>query len=255
MAEWFVLREGDKEPAGPYGREEIRELLAKGKLGLEARANAVGTDAWVRLREVMGREGPPNDDSSARGSASQDVPPGNEPRTSVRSGLRTAYVLIGVGAVLAIELGVASYLLLTALERQHVERRDAQEQARQEDLKRAEEEKAAARTEQRGTVVALDAIAHDCLADNSVATCYLTNGSDKPLVACMQGIVMQKESAGIRLYSMPMCTGPIPPMTTKQVSAPWVQGRVVDLCHDVRGFLEWDKCDFKVINHELKAPK
>jgi hypothetical protein len=95
---------------------------------------------------------------------------------------------------------------------------------------------------------------HECSAVNSEVTCHLTNFEKTPIVTCMQGVLVQKEAAGVRLYSMPMCSGAIPPMTTMSVTAPWDAGRATDICKSSSSnFLDWEKCNFSVIDYEKKA--
>lgn len=95
---------------------------------------------------------------------------------------------------------------------------------------------------------------HECSAINNEVTCHLTNFEKTPIVTCMQGVLVQKEAAGVRLYSMPMCSGPISPMTTLSVTAPWDAGRATDICKSsTSNFLDWEKCNFSVIDYEKKA--
>lgn len=156
-----------------------------------------------------------------------------------------APILIGL---LMIEIGVLTGLQFSREAEREAARVAALEEREKADAERRAEDKA--RTEP--SRVSLKQALHECSATNSDATCYLTNFDGPPIVTCMQGLLVQKEAAGVRLYSMPMCSGPIRPNETRAVSAPWSGGRASDICKSASGYLDFGKCDFTVIDYVQK---
>lgn len=157
--------------------------------------------------------------------------------------------------VTAILLGVL-IVEIGALFAVHVKRDSDRELARaaaQEQRDKAEtEQRAEERTRNEATRVPLDKTKYECNATNSETTCYVTNFETSPITTCMQGLLTQKDAAGVRLYSLPMCSGPVKQYETRTVSVPWDGGRAVDMCKSERGFLDFEKCSFKVIEYEPK---
>ena len=100
--------------------------------------------------------------------------------------------------------------------------------------------------------VAFSKVKHECSASNAEASCSVTNFGAGPIVTCMQGLLVQKEAAGVRLYSMPFCSGPIRPSETRSVAAPWSGGRASDMCKGRNGYLDFDQCNFTVIDYDHK---
>lgn len=152
------------------------------------------------------------------------------------------YVIV---AVLLIELGAFGALSLKRMgdiERQAAER-ETQRIAREADKEKRDAAKALTKEP-----AYRDGSKHACNAGNNTITCYVTNLEEVPIVSCMQGLIQQKEATGVRLYSNPMCSGLVPPLTTVVLTTTWSQGTASDICTNGR-FLDWDKCDFTTIDY------
>lgn len=94
-----------------------------------------------------------------------------------------------------------------------------------------------------------------CIANNSEAVCSFTNTSSAVVTTCVQSKVTQKKASGVALASHPVCSGPLAPFETKNVSAHWVGGLVKDICNKKIGdseFLDWDQCEFNTSPFEPK---
>lgn len=154
-------------------------------------------------------------------------------------------VTTALAALLCIE--VATFFLLD------MRRRDQAEVVRIEELRAEASRRAEEKAQAEPRVTPVSKTRHECSAVNNEVTCYLTNFEQYPISACMQGLIAQKEAAGVRLYAMPMCTGPIPPRATRSVTAPWASGRASDICKSGgAGYLDWEKCNFTVLDYEPK---
>lgn len=154
-------------------------------------------------------------------------------------------VTIALAAVLCVE--VAIFFVVDA------KRRDQAEALHQDELRAEAARRAEEKAQAEPRLTPLSKTRHECSAVNTEVTCYVTNFDEFPILSCMQGLIAQKEAAGVRLYAMPMCTGPIAPRTTRAVSAPWGSGRASDICKSGgSGFLDWEKCNFTVIDFEPK---
>ncbi|MCA9619420.1 MAG: DUF4339 domain-containing protein [Myxococcales bacterium] len=228
---WYVLGD-DGKPVGPLELASLDAQARAGKLDLSTKVNRAGTDDWVALGAVLKLNTAPN----TRSGASIAVGRG-----------QVDWLRIATLALVALLTGASGWIIYLLTESQKVARSDAAE------LRTLLEDQAATREKQRveaaGILVNISATINDCYANNSMAECHVTNTLSKPIIACMVGRIAQKDSNGVQLKSMPMCTGPVRPLETKAVSAPWSGGRPVDMCNNVRGFLDWDKCTFSVENY------
>jgi hypothetical protein len=95
-----------------------------------------------------------------------------------------------------------------------------------------------------------------CLASNSEITCTVTNLSADPIATCLQGSLTQKRASGIKLMSLPVCTGRIGTLETKTLQAQWKGGFAKDICTREGGgilSLDWGECDFRSEPMDLAA--
>ena len=175
---------------------------------------------------------------------------GSQPSAGTSSVVK--YIVLALLAVLVVEIPLVAWWQVSNGRKTSAELAkvlssfwEAQEARR---AKLAEKEKA----NRLGRVVKKRDTLSDCYATNSLVTCHFTNLQPTAVVLCLQGVIVQKEAAGVRLYSMPICSGPVSPKETKSVSAPWEGGRAKNICKGRRGYLDWDKCDFNVIDYEKK---
>lgn len=209
----------------------------------------------MRLRQMaLSSGGAPDVSARQRANAVQtndgyEIVPLTNAESSDNLNNKIALITPILLAVLIVEGGVLFALMKQADADREAARTVAQEQRDQADADRREQERA--RTEP--VRVPLATIKHSCNATNGEATCYVTNFDGPPIVACMQGLLVQKEAAGVRLYSMPMCSGPVRPNETRAISAPWDGGRAGDMCKSAAGYLDFDKCMFTVIDYENKS--
>jgi hypothetical protein len=95
----------------------------------------------------------------------------------------------------------------------------------------------------------------NCYADNTEMTCTITNMTDKPLTTCLRGKLAQKDAAGVTMASIPVCTGRIPPLTTRTLTSPWSGGFAKDMCHNAIGYLDWGACTFTSEPFDPKSDK
>jgi len=102
-------------------------------------------------------------------------------------------------------------------------------------------------------LVNLASVKHECHASNNDITCAVTNLSDRRVNICIQGLLTQKNAVGVRLYSLPMCTGSILPKTTASASVPWEQGKAGDICTPSKweGIPNWDECNFNIFDYKV----
>lgn len=154
-------------------------------------------------------------------------------------------ILVGV---LVIEIGALSVVFMKRDTERELARISNQEQRDKAEAERRAEERSRAEP----TRVLLSKTRHECSAMNGDVTCHLTNFDGPTIVTCMQGLLVQKEATGVRLLSMPMCSGPIRAHETRSVSAPWDGGRASDICKSERGHLDFEKCNFTVLDYEPK---
>jgi hypothetical protein len=90
-------------------------------------------------------------------------------------------------------------------------------------------------------------VPNNCYANNSDISCTFTNNRAYPVATCVQGTLSPNDASGVRLVSLPMCTGKLMPAETRTVSAPWVGGFAKDLCYRENAYgktLDWAKCKF-----------
>lgn len=95
----------------------------------------------------------------------------------------------------------------------------------------------------------------NCSANNTGIDCAFTNISARPIVTCLIGTIRKTGASGVGLSSMPLCSGPIAPFETRNVSAHWTGGFAKDLCNTKLGdteILDWTKCDFNTADYDLK---
>jgi hypothetical protein len=103
------------------------------------------------------------------------------------------------------------------------------------------------RGQKESTTVEFRSIPNECIANNTEFSCTFTNLSDKPVSTCARGLLTQKEAKGVRLASLPACTGRLEPQQTRTVSAPWNGGFAKNICSTPGRFgdqLDWEKCEF-----------
>ena len=170
---------------------------------------------------------------------------------SLYDGFRLIAVLV-IGA----EIGALNYwdnlqdnARINTIRAQQTELND-QAMAHQTDLKeqaRAETQSAAYMA-LRPPLKSYKSLAHSCYANGQDMTCHITNLSNDPVAVCVQGLVSQKKSAGVRLYSIPVCSGPIGPRSTHEIVGSWKDGSPRDICKGAYGMLDWDNCNFEVID-------
>jgi hypothetical protein len=154
-------------------------------------------------------------------------------------------------SLLLIEIGTIQVLEAKREAQREADHKAQQAEFEQREAARRQQERQQELTRSEPAVVPLSKISHECSALNSDITCYLTNFAKTPVVTCMQGLLVQKEAAGVRLYSMPMCSGPIPPLATRAVTGPWSGGRASDICKG-GNYLDFGKCNFTVIDYVNK---
>jgi hypothetical protein len=171
-------------------------------------------------------------------------PKGPYTEAQLRDLVRTGKISPGARANQA---GTDEWVAISSSKRDPEPRAEAAETARQEAERRASED--------RGRLVPQSALAVDCFATQNLVTCHATNLSSERLVTCVQGVVTQKEAAGVRLSSMPLCSGPVAPLQTVSFEGTFVGGRASDLCRDARGFLDWDECHFNVNDFDVLAKR
>lgn len=95
-----------------------------------------------------------------------------------------------------------------------------------------------------------------CAATAFAYECSFTNNSEEPVTVCVQGTLVNKESPGVTLKTMPLCSGRVIPGGTQHVSVSYKGGRPVDICNSPgyggRKEIDFDKCDLKY--EDLPAP-
>ena len=134
-------------------------------------------------------------------------------------------------------IGVIAFLLVQETER--CKRRDAEVTAKIESLGRD------LRSQLTAPVVSPKELLGGCTANNEV-TCTYTNLSPRVVSTCVQGTLVAISAPDQKMQSVPICTGPIQPFSTRGMTAPW-GGTAKDICRSVRygtEFLDWDKCRF-----------
>jgi hypothetical protein len=237
--QYFVVLEGQQEARGPFNVEELQVQAGAGSLGHGARINKVGSDTWEPLASVV--QLPGKQQSSTR-----------TVQRSVRHPLAWAVyaALVFIAALL-----VEGVLLARWLRTEAAAHADSIRASQKDLLDAATAAAAAARSAERPSIVKYESLKNNCRANNNLATCHLTNFADDPVAVCFQGLIVQKGAAGVRLYSLPVCSGPIGPRSTREVAAPWDGGNADDLCKNERGFLDWSQCEFTVIDFDPAAKK
>jgi hypothetical protein len=236
---WYLLRASSKAPEGPMGTDELRRLIATGSIEAGSRAAAAGTEEWTRIEEIPALAvAPPA--TQARGPQPTAAAARRSPRW-VEAGV----ILLG--------LAFASICASTYILTERIARAEREHRAwLQGELDTQREQRAAERTQDqawaRGTHRALGDIKHECVANMTEVTCSFTNLTDETATACGQGVLIAKEAAGVRLYSGALCSGPILPKQTLSKSTYWDGGRANDVCRGASGYLDWQKCDFTVID-------
>ncbi|WP_437896640.1 hypothetical protein [Sorangium sp. So ce124] len=231
-----------QEQHGPFTEEAVIEAIGRG-MKPTTKVRPVGKEQW----KLIGSHGP-----FAEALARVPANAGQVAATGVASGAPRTSAIAIVGVILLAVLTIEIPVIFAVLSKRDSERELAR-LAQQERRDKAEADRRAedlARAEPRR--VSLKKTRHECNATNSETTCYVTNFEDSTIVACMQGLLLNKEAAGIRLYSMPMCTGPVKSNETRVVTAPWDGGRAVNICKSSAGYLDFEKCDFTVIDYAHK---
>lgn len=88
-----------------------------------------------------------------------------------------------------------------------------------------------------------------CSATAFAYDCSFTNNSEEPITVCVQGTLVNKESPGVTLKTMPLCSGRVLPGATEHVSVAYKGGSPVDICNSPgyggRKEIDFDKCDLK----------
>jgi hypothetical protein len=99
-------------------------------------------------------------------------------------------------------------------------------------------------------------VANSCFANNSEVTCTFTNREATPVTTCVQGLLSPREANGVRLQSLPICSGKLMAAETRTVAAPWVGGMADDVCYSENHYgkrLDWSKCKFSTAPFDLSA--
>lgn len=243
MARWYLLRPGSKKPEGPFSTEELQRSRGLGELEPGSRIAEVGSQHWMPWEDVdaLAPEGAPARPPAAPPTAAAG------PSTLSPRWAQAATVLLGL---LLIEGAALAYLVAERMAHLEAEHRTWLTQELQNDRGERATERQRSQAREVGTPRPLAAFNHGCVATMSEVTCVLTNLTEETIGTCVQGLIQQKDAAGVRLYSKPMCSGPVQPRTTVTKASYWDGGRAIDLCKDARGFLDWDKCDFTAIDFD-----
>ncbi len=152
-----------------------------------------------------------------------------------------AFATLGACALVPIVLGVLGYV-------QHGEMVLArQEAARAHEELRADMDRHAKLATAFRRVSGAE-ISTSCSGLNGEMECTFTNTSTDFVTVCVTGKVNNKQSPGVSLSSMVLCSGRLEPLATRRLSVPWQRGRAVDLCNSP-GYggtkqLDWDQCEF-----------
>lgn len=94
-----------------------------------------------------------------------------------------------------------------------------------------------------------------CVAVDAEARCSFTNATDATVATCVQSKVAQKKASGVAISSHPICSGPLAPFETKNISAHWIGGFARDICNRKIGdteVLDWDQCEFTTSAYERR---
>jgi len=233
MGHWYVNIEN--EAKGPFDEAMLIKMVGGG-LGPETPVSAGGTEKWVRLDSLPFYDKTRSPDSVAGA------------RSTSKMAILEATTGI-IAAVAPILIGVFGYLLHS--------------QAQQHGATIAA---MSAQLSELNTMVTfgetsawvdLKNVEHNCVASNNEASCTFTNGKAIPVTTCARARLTKKEATGIKLESLPMCTGRLGPRETKTVSAPWVGGFAKDACSSSGRFgevLDWSACNFTTDGVDLSPP-
>lgn len=157
--------------------------------------------------------------------------------------------ITGISVIANAVLLTAGFVTAMVLWSRHVRE---ERQIHDEDRARQEQALAAIKDEVHASgamavVNAKDTI-FNCLASNTEITCTITNLSAEPMATCVQGSLTQKRASGIKLTSLPVCTGRMGKLETKTLQAHWKGGFAKDICTREGGgilALDWDQCEFR----------
>lgn len=226
MGKWFVNIKNQAE--GPFDEAMLLEMIGKGlEPGTQVCAN--GTKDWIRA-----------DALPFFGEAQSQSTPRPIPRAADPGRTATVHMITGIiAAVSPIIIGVFGYLL----------HKQAEQQGATMAAMSAQLGELSAVVSFGETSSWLDAkvVPHNCVANNNEASCTFLNQRTIPITTCARATIAKKEAAGVKLESMPMCTGRLGPRETKTVSAPWVGGFAKDVCSSNGRFgevLDWSACNF-----------
>ena len=107
---------------------------------------------------------------------------------------------------------------------------------------------AAISSSSRGELVDAKELVPNCVGENFMASCTLTNLSNRPVATCIRSRLSQKRASGVELKSQVLCSGRIGPLETKTISGPWIGGAARDICNSTDRFgnevLDWQACNF-----------
>ncbi len=94
--------------------------------------------------------------------------------------------------------------------------------------------------------VQVGGMAFTAFATNNAASFAFTNITSDIRVACVKGVV-KSIATGIRLESLPVCSGEMKPNTSVRFDASWPKGNPEDICYKDTQYgkhLDWSKCTF-----------
>lgn len=225
---WYVARDGGRTE-GPFEGAEIASLVAVGGLTGTDLVQDEGGSGWVPAGKhpVLGvhlRSHSPSSASPKRG---------RRPAPWLTIGaLAAVLTFLAAGALIFLQLRTRDALLA---------RIDNTTRHVDGVLTEIREANALA------PYVSSSDVHNNCTSDRTMVTCTFTNLLEKPITTCAQGVVRQKESPGVQLKSLIMCTGKLYPLESRVVTGPWVGGFADDICYRENAYgkiLDWSKCKF-----------
>lgn len=216
---------------------ELRSMVGAGGIEPGSQVAAAGSNEWRELEGV-----------AELGAAARLV--GQPPVARSPASPRWTQASVVLLSLLLAAVGASTFLVNQRIARAEEQYRGWHEAQLTSQREERESQRTAELAWQRGAPRKISEVSHECVATMSEVNCSFTNLGTETVTTCAQGLLMQKDAAGVRLYSAPVCSGPVAPRQTVSKGSYWDGGRANDVCRSTAGYLDWQKCDFAVIDFE-----
>lgn len=259
---WYVNRKGKTK--GPFDKADVISAVAAGQIGLDDTVCQEGTEDWIPVRELGAFA------AAAPSTTVVEAPAAMNPRGEIPTavpkpsasaletpaaivarradGGRTAWIEHGEKlARLLLWLALAAAVVIVPIEyvKHHRLEAAARESVRQEGIKRAKEEKAAAEVAKAESekIKRLPLSSFRpvlTLLDGTIGRLWITNVSERSGVVCVIGIATNPVSRGTS-ESLPACKAIEPYASNVEISVMFAGGELRPMCRDVTCSLQFEE--------------